>query len=50
MKKDLAKKLIDRYFYLVTEGCGNSECVNDYCASSKKVSNTCAVVKADPQQ
>jgi len=36
MKRDLAKKLIERYFYLITEGCGNDQCVNDYCASSKR--------------
>jgi len=42
MKRDLAKKLIERYFYLITEGCGNGECVNEYCASNKRVSNTYA--------
>ncbi|KAL4089713.1 hypothetical protein QTP88_024689 [Uroleucon formosanum] len=39
MKRDLAKKLIERYFYLITEGCGNGECVNDYCASNKRCTN-----------
>ncbi|KAF0765438.1 ubiquitin-protein ligase E3A isoform X1 [Aphis craccivora] len=39
MKRDLAKKLIERYFYLITEGCGNGDCVNDYCASSKRCTN-----------
>ncbi|XP_025409259.1 ubiquitin-protein ligase E3A isoform X3 [Sipha flava] len=39
MKRDLAKKLIERYFYLITEGCGNDQCVNDYCASSKRCTN-----------
>jgi len=29
-----AKKLIERYFRQLTEGCGNSNCRNEYCASS----------------
>lgn len=37
MKRAAAKKLIERYFYQLTDGCGNSNCNNVYCASSKTV-------------
>jgi ubiquitin-protein ligase E3 A len=37
MKRAAAKKLIERYFYQLIDGCGNSNCDNDYCASSGKV-------------
>jgi hypothetical protein len=38
MKRAAAKKLIERYFYQLIDGCGNSNCDNEYCASSGKVS------------
>ncbi|CAH1954635.1 unnamed protein product [Acanthoscelides obtectus] len=34
MKRAAAKKLIERYFYQLTDGCGNPSCDNKYCASS----------------
>ncbi|XP_072246186.1 ubiquitin-protein ligase E3A [Leuresthes tenuis] len=34
MNRATAKKLIERYFRQLTEGCGNSNCRNEYCASS----------------
>lgn len=34
MKRAAAKKLIERYFYQLTEGCGNPSCTNKDCASS----------------
>ncbi|XP_048526235.1 ubiquitin-protein ligase E3A isoform X2 [Dendroctonus ponderosae] len=34
MKRAAAKKLIERYFYQLTEGCGNPTCTNKDCASS----------------
>jgi hypothetical protein len=37
MKRAAAKKLIERYFYQLIDGCGNSNCDNEYCASSGKV-------------
>ncbi|XP_069679377.1 ubiquitin-protein ligase E3A isoform X2 [Periplaneta americana] len=39
MKRAAAKKLIERYFYQLIDGCGNSNCDNAYCASSGKVKN-----------
>ncbi|XP_061593598.1 ubiquitin-protein ligase E3A-like [Cololabis saira] len=33
MNKVTAKKLIERYFQQLTEGCGNSNCTNEVCAS-----------------
>ncbi|XP_048511578.1 ubiquitin-protein ligase E3A isoform X2 [Athalia rosae] len=39
MKRAAAKKLIERYFYQLTDGCGNPECDNQNCASSGKVTN-----------
>lgn len=38
MKRAAAKKLIERYFYQLTDGCGNTSCENENCASSGKVS------------
>lgn len=38
MKRAAAKKLIERYFYQLTDGCGNPDCDNKYCASSGEVS------------
>lgn len=37
MKRAAAKKLIERYFYQLTDGCGNPNCDNQHCASSGKV-------------
>lgn len=37
MKRAAAKKL-ERYFYQLTDGCGNPSCENSFCASSGKVS------------
>ncbi|XP_047121045.1 ubiquitin-protein ligase E3A isoform X1 [Schistocerca piceifrons] len=37
MKRAAAKKLIERYFYQLTDGCGNTNCDNEFCASSGKV-------------
>nr|UUF95670.1 ubiquitin E3 ligase [Laodelphax striatellus] len=39
MKRSAArvKKFIERYFYQLTDGCGNANCQNEYCASSGKV-------------
>ncbi|CAH1174272.1 unnamed protein product [Phaedon cochleariae] len=34
MKRAAAKKLIERYFYQLTDGCGNPNCDNQFCASS----------------
>ncbi|KAK2580164.1 hypothetical protein KPH14_012435 [Odynerus spinipes] len=39
MKRAAAKKLIERYFYQLTEGCGNPHCGNQNCASSGKITN-----------
>ncbi|KAL0273410.1 UNVERIFIED_CONTAM: hypothetical protein PYX00_006078 [Menopon gallinae] len=39
MKRAAAKKLIERYFYQLVEGCGDPNCSNEYCASSGKVKN-----------
>lgn len=38
MKRASAKKLIERYFYQLTDGCGNSNCDSEFCASSGRVS------------
>lgn len=37
MKRAAAKKLIERYFYQLTDGCGNPHCDNQHCASSGDV-------------
>lgn len=37
MKRAAAKKLIERYFYQLTDGCGNPNCNNKFCASSGDV-------------
>lgn len=34
MKRTNAKKLIERYFYQLSDGCGNPNCSNRNCASS----------------
>lgn len=33
-KQTQARKLIERYFFQLTVGCGRSDCKNNYCASS----------------
>ncbi|XP_015831983.3 ubiquitin-protein ligase E3A isoform X2 [Nothobranchius furzeri] len=33
MNRATAKRLIERYFRQLTEGCGNSNCTNEFCAS-----------------
>jgi Amino-terminal Zinc-binding domain of ubiquitin ligase E3A len=37
MKRTAAKKLIERYFYQLIDGCGNVKCNNKFCASSGHV-------------
>lgn len=37
MKRAAAKKLIERYFYQLLDGCGNPKCNNKFCASSGEV-------------
>jgi len=37
MKRAAAKKLIERYFYQLLDGCGNADCDNQHCASNSKV-------------
>lgn len=37
MKRAAVKKRIERYFYQLLEGCGNTGCGNRFCASSGKV-------------
>lgn len=39
MKRAAAKKLIERYFYQLVDGCGDPNCANENCASSGKVKN-----------
>ncbi|OWF52883.1 ubiquitin-protein ligase E3A-like isoform X1 [Mizuhopecten yessoensis] len=36
MKRALAKQLIEKYYYQLTDGCGNEGCENRCCASSSK--------------
>lgn len=38
-KKSQARKLIEKYFFQLTVGCGKSECKNNHCASSGQVDN-----------
>lgn len=38
MKRAAARKLIERYFYQLIDGCGNPSCDNEFCASSGEVS------------
>ena len=49
-KRAAAKQLIERYYYQLTDGCGNSECTNANCASNpiqgKSVSGNEAAVRA----
>lgn len=39
MRRANAKKIIERYFHLLTVGCGNSNCRNKHCFSSGEVQN-----------
>lgn len=47
MNRSAAKQLIERYFRQVTDGCGNGNCTNEFCASSRNFQpldkNTAAV-------
>ncbi|XP_024134815.1 ubiquitin-protein ligase E3A [Oryzias melastigma] len=49
MNRATAKKLIERYFLQLTEGCGNSNCTNEFCASFRgfePLDNNAAAAKA----
>ncbi|XP_030227892.1 ubiquitin-protein ligase E3A isoform X1 [Gadus morhua] len=49
MKKATAKHLIERYFRQLTDGCGNEDCTNEFCASCQRfrpVDKNSAAVKA----
>ncbi|GFR22660.1 ubiquitin-protein ligase E3A [Trichonephila clavata] len=35
-KRNAAKKLIERYYFQLTDGCGNQACENENCASCQK--------------
>ncbi|KFM64897.1 Ubiquitin-protein ligase E3A, partial [Stegodyphus mimosarum] len=35
-KRTAAKKLIERYYFQLTDGCGNQACENENCASCQK--------------
>ena len=35
--KRAAAQLIERYYFQITDGCGNVACTNQNCASSSKV-------------
>lgn len=37
MKRVAARKLIERYFFQLTDGCGNPKCTNQYCFSSGEI-------------
>lgn len=37
MKRVAARKLIERYFFQLTDGCGNPKCTNKYCFSSGEI-------------
>lgn len=48
-KRAAAKHLIEHYFLQLTEGCGNADCKNEYCASCRDfrpLDNNAAAVKA----
>ena len=48
-KKATAKHLIERYFRQLTDGCGNEDCTNEFCASCqhfRPVDKNSAAVKA----
>ncbi|XP_068599339.1 ubiquitin-protein ligase E3A [Brachionichthys hirsutus] len=49
MNKAAAKHLIERYFRQLTEGCGNGDCANEFCASRRDfqpLDNNSAAAKA----
>ncbi|XP_013411636.1 ubiquitin-protein ligase E3A-like [Lingula anatina] len=51
MKRAAAKQLIEKYYYQLTDGCGNPQCTNQHCASStvfsqKNLSKNEAAVRA----
>ncbi|XP_069560172.1 ubiquitin-protein ligase E3A isoform X2 [Brachyistius frenatus] len=49
MNKATAKHLIERYFRQLTEGCGNGNCTNEFCASCcdfQPLDNNSAAAKA----
>uniref|UniRef100_A0A8C5GCW2 Ubiquitin-protein ligase E3A n=1 Tax=Gouania willdenowi TaxID=441366 RepID=A0A8C5GCW2_GOUWI len=49
MKLHTAKRLIERYFRQLTEGCGNTNCTNEMCASChefRPLDNNSAAAKA----
>ncbi|XP_032428729.1 ubiquitin-protein ligase E3A [Xiphophorus hellerii] len=49
MNRATAKRLIERYFRQLTEGCGNSNCTNEFCASCstcQPLGNNAAAAKA----
>ncbi|XP_017279023.1 ubiquitin-protein ligase E3A isoform X2 [Kryptolebias marmoratus] len=49
MNRKTAKRLIERYFQQLTEGCGNSNCANEFCASHcdfQPLDNNSAAAKA----
>ncbi|MED6275335.1 Ubiquitin-protein ligase E3A, partial [Characodon lateralis] len=49
MNRATAKRLIERYFRQLTEGCGNSNCTNEFCASCSNcqpLDNNAAAAKA----
>lgn len=35
-KRVAAQQLIERYYYQLTQGCGDDSCTNEHCASSRK--------------
>lgn len=39
--KRAAAQLIEKYYFQLTDGCGNPNCDNPNCASSGKVSGVC---------
>lgn len=48
-KRAAARQLIERYYYQLTDGCGKTDCNNEYCASSTgfdALSKNDAAVKA----
>lgn len=42
MKRAAARKKIERYFYQLTDGCGNPNCSNEFCASSGQLKDLSA--------
>lgn len=49
-KQSQARKLIEKYFYQLTKGCGKLDCANEYCASSglidKQLTGNQAAIKS----